>query len=138
MILLPFFVYPDGIFFIGTQSAPWIQLGANIAGLLAIILWAAAHSLLIFGGLKYCNLLRISTDDEFSGVDIAKHGESAYPVNSWKEAQYSRGTQTLPVMEHDCEIKTRLPNEISSDAPVLMRSMASNGGVDNIAMNKFE
>ena len=134
MLLLPFFVYPDGIFLTGTQSAPWIQLGANIAGVLAIILWAGAHSLVIFGGLKYCNLLRISADDEFTGVDMAKHGESAYPVNSWKEVQYSRGTQTLPVMQHECEIKKRLPNEISNDGPM----PGCNGGVDNIAMNKFE
>ena len=67
MVMVPFFVYPDGIFFAASKSDPWIQLAGNIAGVLSIILWAGTHSFVIFGGLKYFNLLRISMEDEFHG-----------------------------------------------------------------------
>ena len=121
MVLLPFFVW-DGIFWKGDESGPWIQLGVNIAGVISIMAWAAVHSCVIFGGLKLCNLLRISGEDEFKGCDITKHGESAYPVNAWKEAQYDSSTQTLPVMK---------PSDDTQNG-------RDNGGVDNIAMEKFE
>ena len=132
--MVPLFVYPDGIFFAASKSHPWIQLATNIAGVLSIILWAGTHSFVIFGGLKYFNLLRISMEVEFHGCDIIKHGESAYPVNSWKELQYSRSTQTLPVMARQYETKKREPNEPNS-----ARKIAPyNGGVDNMSMEKFD
>ena len=35
-------------------------------------------------------MLRVSASDEEDGMDVVKHGESAYPVNAWLEYQYSR------------------------------------------------
>ena len=32
----------------------------------------------------------MSASDEEDGMDVVKHGESAYPVNAWLEYQYSR------------------------------------------------
>ena len=32
----------------------------------------------------------MSASDEEDGMDVVKHGESAYPVSAWLEYQYSR------------------------------------------------
>ena len=58
-------------------------------GGLAITAWAAAWSLLLFGSLKWAGILRVGVEDEFKGMDLIKHGESAYPAAAWVEYQYS-------------------------------------------------
>ena len=69
-----------GIFWDGDSSIPWLVLGYNIAGSICIMLWSVFWSLLLFGSLFYFKILRVSTDDEFKGMDLIKHGESAYPA----------------------------------------------------------
>ena len=115
--MLPFLAYGTGIFWIGDTADPWAQLGINLGCLLAIILWAAAHSFVIFGLLYHFKLLRIDKETEFRGCDIVKHGEAAYPVSAWKEMQYDNATtnmkKSLPsFMAHN---KTNLSNGGSSD-----------------------
>ena len=39
---------------------------------------------------RYFGVLRVSASDEEDGMDVVKHGESAYPVAAWLEWQYSR------------------------------------------------
>jgi hypothetical protein len=58
--------------------------------MVCIIAWSGACSLIIFGGLRLLNLLRIDKETEFSGNDLEKHGEAAYPADAWVEAQYNR------------------------------------------------
>ena len=79
-----------GILWDGAESYPWLVLAYNVLGALAISGWAALWSFLIFGTLKYFNILRVSQSDEYDGMDAIKHGESAYPVNAWVEYQYAR------------------------------------------------
>ena len=148
---MPFFAHRDGIFWIGDQPDPWIQLGVNIAGLLAIIIWAAAHSILIFGSLYYFNLLRIDRETEFRGCDIAKHGESAYPVTAWKEIQYSeanlRKSISLPsFMTHNTIQDVNETEDIVNASSISLSQIsakyrakeATNNGVENVAMDGFE
>ena len=35
-------------------------------------------------------MLRVETEHEFKGMDLLKHGESAYPADAWVEAQYMK------------------------------------------------
>ena len=35
---------------------------------------------LLFGGLHWLSWLRVSTEMEFKGLDMSKHGEVAYPA----------------------------------------------------------
>ena len=35
-------------------------------------------------------LLRIHRDVEFTGNDLPKHGEAAYPADAWVEMQYNK------------------------------------------------
>ena len=137
VLLLPFFAYGDGIFWIGDQPDPWIQLGVNLVSLLAIILWAGAHSIVIFGSLYYFELLRIDKETEYRGCDIIKHGEAAYPVSAWKETQYDVSTskKNLPsFMAHNSMRKDSIPIE----AKTAGSENVQNNGVDNVAMERIE
>merc|ERR1712018_733929 len=104
VLLVPWFSILDGgeegedqggIFWYGGSSYAWTRFGVNIAALLAITVWSLGWSCMIFGGLKYFDLLRIDTDTEFKGNDMVKHGESAYPRDAWVEMQYSRKISKL-------------------------------------------
>jgi len=80
-----------GIFWDGSVSHPWLVLGYNIAGAIVIMLWSSFWSTVLFGSLYFLKMLRVSTDDEFKGMDLIKHGESAYPAAAWVEYQYQKG-----------------------------------------------
>ena len=101
VICAPLFKSQTGIFWIGSYTeddikefigedvvSPWVILGSNLLGLVAIIAWSVFWSGLIFGSLYAFNWLRIDRETEFKGNDMVKHGESAYPASSWTEVQY--------------------------------------------------
>jgi len=102
LIAVPFFMSAGledgqrGILFDGHLSHPWTVLGVNIAGGLAITTWAVVWSVLLFGGLKMAKMLRVTTDEEFKGMDLMKHGEAAYPAGAWVEYQYNKNTAGGP------------------------------------------
>merc|ERR1712023_43316 len=54
------------------------QLAAQIAFVIAIIVWVGLCSLVMFGLLKVIGILRVSAEDEEAGLDAAEHGGSAY------------------------------------------------------------
>ena len=72
-----------GVFLYGNHPHVWERAGVNLCGALVIIIWSLLWSILIFKVLKYLRLLRISEKTEEAGNDIVKHGESAYPMDSW-------------------------------------------------------
>jgi len=93
ILMVPFFEYENGILWSGSlddPSAPWKQLGINIAGGLAIVVWSGFWCIVIFGILYATKLLRIDRDIEFQGMDAVKHGEPAYPAEAWVELQYAK------------------------------------------------
>merc|ERR1719266_1146281 len=96
LLCVPWFMYVGlpagerGIFWDGHLSTPWLVLAYNLAGGLAISVWALFWSIVLFGSLKYLAILRVGTEDEFKGMDLIKHGESAYPADAWVEYQYAR------------------------------------------------
>jgi len=112
VLCVPFFKHSTGIFWIVTNmnnpesdyfkdpeyQNPGRILGVNIAGLLAIISWSAFWSTFVFGGLQYFNDLRVDSETETKGNDIAKHGEAAYPQEAWLEDQYRRHSSLPPMM----------------------------------------
>jgi ammonia channel protein AmtB len=77
----------------GNTIEPWYLLGINVAGGVCIALWTAVWSFLIFYPLNYFNLLRVSPQTEFKGMDLSEHGEAAYPVDAWVEIQYNRSDE---------------------------------------------
>jgi len=77
-----------GVFWDGDSAHPWLVLGHQVIGILAISAWSVFWSFLVFGALKVLNILRVPQEDEEIGMDITKHGEAAYPVSAWQEYQY--------------------------------------------------
>lgn len=53
-------------------------LAAQVIGILAIFGWVVGLMTIFFSILKFFKLLRISPEDEQAGLDISKHGGSAY------------------------------------------------------------
>ena len=143
VLLLPFFAYGEGIFWIGDQPDPWILLGVNLTCLIAIILWAGVHSIVIFGTLYYFDLLRIDKETEYRGCDIAKHGEAAYPVTAWKENQYDIAAtnmkKNLPsFMAHNQTHMSDTRISDPKDLKIPPNYVPYDNGVDNIAMDRIE
>ena len=120
-------------------------------GGLAITAWAAAWSLLLFGSLKWAGILRVGVEDEFKGMDLIKHGESAYPAAAWVEYQYSDkknsrgchqdgiGTEMSveDIKEMTDENSQHYDNsfEMMSMAGTLFRTSSALIGVGNISKN---
>ena len=97
--------------FTGSSKAA-IGLGWNIVGLLVIITWTGVNCFFMFYILKKLKMLRVETHMEFQGkyvqckrpfvfepfyspsmllgMDLPKHGESAYPADAWVEQQYMK------------------------------------------------
>ena len=74
----------------------------NLAGMAAIIGWTAGLSIIIFSMLGYLGLLRVSKEVEVRGLDIMKHGESAYPAEAWREEQYEDNSKSEEFLQvHD-------------------------------------
>ena len=53
--------------------------------------------------------MRVSASDEEDGMDVVKHGESAYPVAAWLEWQYSRSQEP----GQGAEVKEGFPANMS-------------------------
>lgn len=64
-----------GIFYGGSG----MLLGAQICGCVLIQLWVVTLSVIMFFILKKAKILRVPIDVEEAGLDMSKHGGSAYP-----------------------------------------------------------
>merc|ERR1719221_1393 len=62
-----------GILWDGDSAHPWLVLGHQVIGILAISAWSLFWSLVLFGTLKAFKMLRVSSEDEDIGMDIIKH-----------------------------------------------------------------
>jgi Amt family ammonium transporter len=58
---------------------------AQVVGILAIVAWVCGLSGILFFALKMLGVLRISEEDEHRGLDMSKHGGSAYNTHGERE-----------------------------------------------------
>ncbi|XP_063221488.1 putative ammonium transporter 1 [Bacillus rossius redtenbacheri] len=65
-----------------TRSA--MLLVYRLVGAAAIFLWSGAACCVMFWILSAFDVLRVSEDHELQGLDVAMHGEVAYPPTSWE------------------------------------------------------
>lgn len=68
LILLPFFHPEKGIFWVWDSPSGW-YLAMNIAGGFTLLLWATIVSLLIFGSLSLCGMLKYDMETQVAGID---------------------------------------------------------------------
>ncbi|XP_015755297.1 PREDICTED: putative ammonium transporter 1 [Acropora digitifera] len=59
------------------------RFGWNILGVVVIMAWSASLASLLFGFLHLTKQLRVPEEIELKGLDIPKHGEPAYPLDSY-------------------------------------------------------
>ncbi|CAI2356900.1 unnamed protein product [Caenorhabditis sp. 36 PRJEB53466] len=64
-------------------SQAFAQLGWQWVCAIAIVAWSFLWMWPIFGVLKKIGKLRVSAEVEINGLDIYKHGESAYPLHAY-------------------------------------------------------
>merc|ERR1719499_2857575 len=132
LLMVPFFMSANraigerGIFFDGHTSFPWTVLGVHIAAAIAILAWSIFWSTLLFGALKYTKMLRVSTEMEFKGMDLVKHGEAAYPAGAWVEYQYNK-TDKSKAKEGEATT-----NPCMSGGGVIAGTMTMDGAKTNI------
>ena len=91
LLSVPWFMYVNledgqrGIFWDGDQSHPWWVLAYHLVAAATISLWAILWSVQLFGLLTLAKIFRVKEDQEREGMDVTKHGESAYPATAWLE-----------------------------------------------------
>jgi Amt family ammonium transporter len=58
------------------------QLGVQLLGIVAILVWVGALSALVFGVLKVTGQLRVKAEEEDIGLDRSEHGGGAFQLGS--------------------------------------------------------
>ena len=61
-------------------------IGVAMAALIAEIAWVGGMSFIMFFALKMSGLLRVSQDIEEMGMDVSKHGGTAYEMEGAAKA----------------------------------------------------
>ncbi len=74
-ILVGFFDSSSGVFFGGGFGL----LGAQIVGVVAVLVWCLVTGFILFYGIKAITGLRVTEEEEQAGLDYEEHGASAYP-----------------------------------------------------------
>ncbi|XP_038072393.1 putative ammonium transporter 1 [Patiria miniata] len=79
---VPLLSFETGVVFTWSQVA-FTSFGWNILGAVAIMFWTGILTAVLFGLMRLFGILRVSPEIEEKGLDIAKHGEPAYPLSSY-------------------------------------------------------
>ncbi|XP_027047249.1 putative ammonium transporter 1 isoform X2 [Pocillopora verrucosa] len=128
VLSVPIFNKDSGIFYDGSGHS-FRLFGWNLLGVLVIMAWSAALSLILFVVLRVTKQLRVSAEIEEKGLDIPKHGEPAYPLASygdgWSESP-SAPRQTLPF------------SHSNGVTPVQSNYPEKGGGIDNPSLEVIE
>ncbi|CAH3160543.1 unnamed protein product [Pocillopora meandrina] len=128
VLSVPIFNKDSGIFYDGSGHS-FRLFGWNLLGVLVIMAWSAALSLILFVALRVTKQLRVSAEIEEKGLDIPKHGEPAYPLASygdgWSESP-SAPRQTLPF------------SHSNGVTPVQSNYPEKGGGIDNPSLEVIE
>ena len=74
-ILVGLFDSENGVFFGGGFEL----LGAQIVGVLAVLVWCLVTGFILFYGIKAVTGLRVTEEEEQAGLDYEEHGANAYP-----------------------------------------------------------
>ncbi len=102
----------------------------NLLGAVAIMAWSLSLAFCIFWPMRFRSMYRIDGPTEFSGNDMAKHGETAYPREAWVEMQYqanSRGQESpsLPAVISGSDVRDKLGGARYNDAFEMMPATGS-------------
>jgi Amt family ammonium transporter len=63
---------------IGSGLSRGGQVGVQLLGIVAVLVWVLVTAFIVFGILKAAGLLRVSEEEETLGLDISEHGSESY------------------------------------------------------------
>ncbi|KAJ8299374.1 hypothetical protein KUTeg_023434 [Tegillarca granosa] len=89
-IAVAFFSNDGGVFYSWDKRSA-LFLAWQLAGIAAIAAWTIGTCLPMFFILKKLRILRVSFEYEMKGLDIPKHGEPAYPLESYGHGWGEKG-----------------------------------------------
>lgn len=92
----PIFNKESGILYSGSLLA-FRGFGWNLLGVLVIMAWSAALSFVLFIILHLTKQLRVPEEIELKGLDIPKHGEPAYPLDSYGDGWTTESLSAQPL-----------------------------------------
>ncbi|XP_059178358.1 putative ammonium transporter 1 [Physella acuta] len=82
VIAVAFLRYDDGILMSWDRQSG-LFLAWQLVGLSAIIAWSGGLCFICFMAMRLLGILRVSEEMEIKGLDIPKHNEPAYPLESY-------------------------------------------------------
>ncbi|XP_045176658.1 putative ammonium transporter 1 [Mercenaria mercenaria] len=124
VLTVPLFSSDYGIIYNWDKRSAY-HLAWQLAGLCAIFAWSALLSFLTFFILMKARLLRVSFDYEMKGLDIPKHGETAYPAEAYGHGWGERG-DTLSGLAKKA-IASSTVTAISEDVSIKIEEKQHNG-----------
>ncbi|UMM41446.1 hypothetical protein L5515_017707 [Caenorhabditis briggsae] len=102
----------------GDQIAQaFAQLGWQWVCAFAIVTWSILWMWPIFGLLKKIGKLRVSEEVEINGLDIYKHGESAYPLHAYGHGWHDFESAPDTKVNHSKHLPVGRKNRIMSVHP---------------------
>ncbi len=113
----------NGLFYGGG----WGQLGVQALGVVSIAAWTIAISLLLFFIIKKTNGLRVSAEEEISGLDMPEHGlPSAYSDFMLAIPAADMGDMELPANAVSKEVAVPVMNNAHPDAKITKVTIIAN------------
>ena len=85
---------------------PYYQFLWQLTGIIAILVWTISLSTIIFFICWYFEILRVEQDVEVRGIDIAKHGEPAYPTTAYGHGWDNEGKSLTLIKIINCVIRS--------------------------------
>ncbi|KAH3883459.1 hypothetical protein DPMN_007416 [Dreissena polymorpha] len=113
VLSVPFFSHRYGIVYHWNLKSAY-HLAWQLAGGASIFAWVATLSFILFFSLKKLHILRVPFEYELKGLDIPKHGETAYPSEAYGHGWGEKG-DTLVGLVRDATktcLKVMGPNEV--------------------------
>ncbi|XP_060080863.1 putative ammonium transporter 1 [Ylistrum balloti] len=127
VISVAFFSTDFGIFYKGDTSSG-LHLAWQLVGILAIIVWGGVLSSIMFFVLKKLKLLRVSFEYELKGLDIPKHGEPAYPVESYGHGWGEKGDTIKSMIKDSTAVFSKTIEGENGGLPMMMDTQTKRSG----------
>lgn len=101
-------------------------LGIQCLGVISVIAWVSITMTIVFQIIKHTVGLRVSTEEEISGLDSVEHGlASSYadfmPINANLSFETNSNISTIPVIEKIASTTTNPTNIKSTDSPTMTK-----------------
>ncbi|XP_060063855.1 putative ammonium transporter 1 [Ylistrum balloti] len=89
-----------------------LTLAWQCVGILAVVTWTGGLCAVMFYSLKAMKILRVPLEFELKGIDLPKHGQSAYPAKAYGDSWGSETSDDVqePQLKENPDTKNRTLN----------------------------